>query len=110
VPELPDVEVYVEALERVAAGRRLLELRIGSPFVLRSVDPPPAELAGRRLTGVRRLGKRIVLELEGGLFAVLHLMIAGRLRWRAPGAALPGRRGLAAFDFDDGSLLFTEEG
>jgi formamidopyrimidine-DNA glycosylase len=110
VPELPDVVAYVEAIERHAGGERLARLRLGSPFVLRSVAPAPGALEGRALRGARRLGKRIVLGFEGELFAVIHLMIAGRLRWRARGAALPGRRGLAAFDFETGTLLFTEEG
>ena len=110
MPEFPDVAVYVESLERKLAGRRLERLRIASPFVLRSVEVPPAEAEGRALAGVSRIGKRIVLELEGELFLVLHLMIAGRLRWRDAGAKLPGRRGLAAFDFEPGTVLFTEEG
>jgi len=110
MPELPDVTVYVEALERHVAGRTLDGVRIGSPFVLRSVEPPIADAAGRAVTGVRRLGKRIVLALEPDLFLVIHLMIAGRLRWRPRGAAVPRGRGLAAFDFPGGTLLFTEEG
>jgi formamidopyrimidine-DNA glycosylase len=110
VPELPDVAVYVACLERRLAGALLERLRIASPFLLRSVDPPPAAAEGRALAGVRRLGKRIVLELEGELYLVVHLMIAGRLRWRDPGAAIPARRGLAAFDFAAGSVLLTEEG
>jgi len=110
VPELPDIEVYRAALERHAGGRVLDRVRIASPFVLRSVSPPPDQAEGRRLAGVRRLGKRVVLALDGGLFLVIHLMIAGRLRWRPRGTALPGRRGLAAFDFESGTVLFTEEG
>ena len=110
MPELPDVTVYVEALERHVAGRTLDGVRIGSPFVRRSVEPPIADAAGRAVTGVRRLGKRIVLPLEPDLFLVIHLMIAGRLRWRPRGAAVPRGRGLAAFDFPGGTLLFTEEG
>src|SRR5690348_11152109 len=110
MPELPDVTIYVEALERVALGRPLEQVRIGSPFVLRSVDPPIGEAAGRRLTEVRRLGKRVVLALEPDLFLVMHLMIAGRLRWRPRGAAVPRGRGLAALDFPSGTVLFTEEG
>jgi len=108
VPELPDLTVYLDALERRAVGRRVLGLRLGSPFVLRSVDPAPAEIAGRKVVGLRRLGKRLVLELEGDLFVVVHLMIAGRLRWAAKGAKLPGKIGLAALDFEDGSVLLTE--
>jgi len=110
MPELPDVTIYVEALERVAVGRRLEQVRIGSPFALRSVDPPIGEAAGRPVTGVRRLGKRVVLALEPDLFLVMHLMIAGRLRWRPRGAAVPRGRGLAALDFPSGTVLFTEEG
>lgn len=110
MPELPDVEVYREALVRVAGGRVLERVRVASPFVLRSVDPPLRQAEGRRLEQVRRLGKRIVLVLEGELFLVIHLMIAGRLRWRDPGAALPKRRGLVAFDFASGTVHFTEEG
>jgi formamidopyrimidine-DNA glycosylase len=110
VPELPDVIVYLEALERFVLGEPIRKLRIGSPFVVRSVDPPAGVLEGKRVVDLRRMGKRIVLGTEDDLFAVLHLMIAGRLRWRKPGAALPKRRGLVAFDFPDGTLLFTEEG
>jgi formamidopyrimidine-DNA glycosylase len=110
VPELPDIALYLHALTPRIVGAPLERLRIGTPFVLRSTDPPPAEIEGRAVRGVRRLGKRIVLELEDERYAVLHLMIAGRLRWRAPGAALPGRSGLAAFDFPTGSVLFTEAG
>jgi formamidopyrimidine-DNA glycosylase len=108
VPELPDVDVYVERLAAVAGGAVLRGVRIDSPFLLRTVDPPLTELAGRALVGVTRLGKRIVLELEGDLFAVIHLMVAGRLRWKEPGAKIPGRVGLAAFDFDHGTLVCTE--
>lgn len=110
MPELPDVVVYLEALERFVLGEPVRKLRIGSPFVVRSVDPPVGSVEGKRLVGLRRIGKRIVFGLEDDLFVVLHLMIAGRLRWRKAGAALPKRRGLAAFDFPDGTLLFTEEG
>ncbi|HEX6089492.1 MAG TPA: DNA-formamidopyrimidine glycosylase family protein [Gemmatimonadales bacterium] len=110
MPELPDVVVYVEALERRIVGSLLERVRVASPFVLRTFEPPIESAAGRRVLDVRRMGKRIVLELDGGLFLVIHLMVAGRLRWRKPGAALPRGRGLAAFDFPDGTLLFTEEG
>jgi formamidopyrimidine-DNA glycosylase len=110
MPELPDVVVYVECLERGIAGAALDRVRLASPFVLRSVDPPLAEVEGRKVTAVRRLGKRIVLGFEGGLFLVIHLMIAGRLRWRERGAALPGKIGLAALDFTTGTLIFTEAG
>ena len=110
MPELPDITVYVEALEARVLGQPVERVRVGSPFALRSVDPPLTDAAGRRVTSVRRLGKRIVLALEPDLFLVLHLMIAGRLRWRPRGAALPRGRGLAALDFPTGTVLFTEEG
>ncbi|HUL59828.1 MAG TPA: DNA-formamidopyrimidine glycosylase family protein [Anaeromyxobacteraceae bacterium] len=110
MPELPDVQVYVEAIAARVQGRPLQRVRLGNPFLLRSADPPLAEAAGRRVIGVSRLGKRIVLALEGDLFLVVHLMIAGRLHWKEPGAKLPGRAGLAAFDFPEGSLVLTEAG
>jgi formamidopyrimidine-DNA glycosylase len=110
MPELPDVAVYVEALDRLIHGQPLVRLRLGNPFVLRTVDPPPAELAGRRVTGLGRIGKRIVIALEGGLFVVVHLMVAGRFRWLAPEAKLPGKIGLAALDFPTGTLVLTEAG
>ena len=110
MPELPDVVVYIEALERRLIGRRLEGVRLLSPFVLRSVEPPPGALDGRRVLAIRRMGKRIVLGFEDDLFLVIHLMIAGRLRWAAPGAGAPGRIGLAAFDFEEGTLLLTEAG
>jgi formamidopyrimidine-DNA glycosylase len=110
MPELPDVVVYIEGLERRIVGRALERVRLASPFLLRSVDPPLSEFEGRRVVGVRRLGKRIVLALEGELFLVLHLMIAGRLRWRERGTKVPARIGLAALDFEGGTLLFTEAG
>jgi formamidopyrimidine-DNA glycosylase len=110
VPELPDVTVYIEALERRCLGQRLEGIRIAGPALLRSVDPPVAELSGREVTGLRRLGKRIVFALEGDLYMVFHLMIAGRFRWKSPGAKLPGRQGQAAFDFSSGTLILTEAG
>jgi formamidopyrimidine-DNA glycosylase len=110
VPELPDVVVYLEALERRILGRRLEGVRLASPFVLRTVAPPVSALAGRRVLFLRRMGKRLVLELEDDLFVVIHLMIAGRLRWAAAGAKPPGKIGLAAFDFHTGTLLLTEAG
>src|SRR2546426_11832443 len=110
MPELPDVVVYIEALEARIAGARLERARVASPFLLRSVDPPLTDAAGRRVTGLRRLGKRIVIGLEGDLFLVLHLMIAGRLHWKPAGAKLGGKIGLAAFDFSSGTLVLTEAG
>jgi formamidopyrimidine-DNA glycosylase len=110
LPELPDITLYLHALRPRIVGERLERLRIASPFVLRSAGPPPAALAGRGVTDVRRLGKRIVLAFEGAYFAVLHLMIAGRLHWKGPGAPLPRRAGLAGFDFASGTLTLTEAG
>jgi len=110
LPELPDIALYLRALRPRIVGERLERLRIASPFLLRSAEPSPAALAGRAVTDVRRLGKRIVLAFEDEYFAVLHLMIAGRLHWKAPGAPLPRRAGLAAFDLAPGSLTFTEAG
>jgi formamidopyrimidine-DNA glycosylase len=110
MPELPDVVVYIEALDARIRGARLERVRLASPFVLRSVDPPLATAHGRTVTGLRRLGKRIVIELEGGLFLLVHLMIAGRFHWRRAGAKLPGRIGLAALDFSTGTLAMTEAG
>jgi formamidopyrimidine-DNA glycosylase len=110
VPELPDVTVYVEALTARIVGQPLAAVRLASPFLLRSVDPPIATAVGRTVRGVRRLGKRVVVELEGALFLVLHLMIAGRLHWRPPAAKVPGKVGLAAFDFPTGTLTVTEAG
>jgi formamidopyrimidine-DNA glycosylase len=110
MPELPDVVVYIEALQRRLAGAQLARVRLASPFLLRSVDPPLAEAAGRSVVAVHRLGKRIVVELDGEVFLLLHLVIAGRLHWRAAGARIPGRIGLAAFDFSSGTLLLTEVG
>jgi formamidopyrimidine-DNA glycosylase len=108
VPELPDILAYLEALGRRIVGERVVAIRIASPFLVRSVDPPLREAEGKRVLALRRIGKRIVFELEGDLFLVLHLMVAGRLHWRPRGAKLPGRIGLAAFDFENGTLLLTE--
>jgi formamidopyrimidine-DNA glycosylase len=110
MPELPDVTVYVESLQARLQGRVLQRVRLLDPFVLRTALPPIASAEGRRIAGVERLGKRVVLALDGGLFLVVHLMIAGRLRWLAPGAKAPGRIARAAFEFDGGSLLLTEAG
>jgi formamidopyrimidine-DNA glycosylase len=108
VPELPDITVYMEQLARFTQGHVLQGMRIASPFLLRSYDPPVSELVGRTITGTGRIGKRLVLHFEGDLHAVIHLMVAGRLRWKAKGAGVPGRIGLAAFDFDHGTIVFTE--
>jgi len=110
MPELPDIAVYIEALEARIGGRQLTRVRIGHPFLLRTADPPISTAEGKPVREIRRLGKRIAIGLEDDLWLVLHLMIAGRLHWAAPGAALPGKRGLAAFDFPDGTLILTEAG
>jgi formamidopyrimidine-DNA glycosylase len=110
MPELPDVAVYVERLEERLAGRTLERVRLLNPFVLRSVSPPVASAEGKKVLRLRRMGKRIVFELEGGLFLVLHLMIAGRLRWLARDKKPPGRISLATLEFQDGTLLLTEAG
>ena len=109
MPELPDITIYIEALSDRILNQPLERVRIASPFFLRSVEPSVASLQGRRVTGLHRLGKRIVFELEGETFLVLHLMISGRLRWSEnAGVRLPGKIGLAACDFPSGSLLVTE--
>jgi formamidopyrimidine-DNA glycosylase len=110
MPELPDVAVYVEALERRLPGQPVRRLRLASPFVLRTAVPPIASAEGKRIVGIRRIGKRVVLALEDELFLVLHLMIAGRLRWLSPGEKPPGRITLAVLEFPDGALAFTEAG
>jgi formamidopyrimidine-DNA glycosylase len=110
MPELPDVTVYIEALEARVRGAVLTGVRLARPFVLRSVDPPLSAAAGRTVVGLRRLGKRIVIELEGDLFLVIHLMIAARLHWKPVGAKASGKIGLAVFDFSTGSLVMTEAG
>jgi formamidopyrimidine-DNA glycosylase len=110
MPELPDITVYIEALESRIVGETLERTRIPKPFLLRSVDPPISAAHGKRVLGVRRMGKRVVVELEGDLFLVIHLMIAGRLRWVPAGGKVPGKIGLAAFDFTNGTLILTEAG
>jgi formamidopyrimidine-DNA glycosylase len=110
MPELPDITVYIEHLEARLVGQTLDRARLLNPFLLRSVTPPMIAAEGKRITGVQRMGKRIVIALEGGLFLVLHLMIAGRLRWIGRSAKLPGRISLAALDFPSGTLVFTEAG
>jgi len=108
MPELPDVTVYVESLAARTVGQELRGVRLKSPFLLRTFAPPLSSAAGKKVTSVHRIGKRIVLGLEGDLFLVIHLMIAGRLRWRPPGTGVPGKVGLAAFDFPSGTVLLTE--
>ena len=110
MPELPDVEVYLDALRARIDGATLEEIRLRNPFLLRSVDPPPGEACGRRVVLLRRIGKRIVIGLEGEVYLVLHLMIAGRLHWKERGAPLAGKIASAAFDFSTGTLTLTEAG
>ncbi|MBW3535012.1 MAG: formamidopyrimidine-DNA glycosylase [Gemmatimonadetes bacterium] len=110
MPELPEVTVYVEALERLVAGRVLLGIRLRSPSLLRTWDPPLSAVHGRRVVAFRRLGKRVVWEMEDDLFLVVHLMVTGRFQWRKPGAAVPRKRAHAGFDFEHGTLLLTEAG
>ena len=110
MPELPDITVYIEALERRILGERLEHVRIASPFLLRTASPPVAETEGKKVLRLRRLGKRICIGLEGDIWLVLHLMIAGRLHWKKRGVKVSSPRGLAAFDFPKGSLLWTEAG
>ena len=110
MPELPDIELYLHALRSRIVGQRLDRIRLASPFLVRSFDPPIDHAHGRTIISLRRLGKRLVWELEGDLFLVIHLMIAGRFKWLDLGAKLPGKVGLAAFDFENGSLILTEAG
>lgn len=110
MPELPDITVYIEALEKRIVGHTLERIRIAKPFLVRSVEPPISEAEGQRVTVIRRIGKRIAIGLENDLWIVIHLMIAGRFRWLASGAKVPGKLGLAAFDFGSGSLILTEAG
>jgi len=110
VPELPDVTVYCESIAARTVGHTLEKIRLASPFVLRTYTPPASAFEGKKVTGVKRLGKRIVIAVEGNLFVVIHLMIAGRFRWEAGSERpkVPGKLGLAAFDFDSGTLILTE--
>lgn len=110
MPELPDIEAYLTALGTRVIDQKLERVRIASPFLLRSVQPPVAVVEGRTVRKLRRIGKRIAIGVEGDLWLVLHLMIAGRLHWKAPEAKLSGRQNLAAFDFPEGSLVLTEAG
>jgi formamidopyrimidine-DNA glycosylase len=110
MPELPDIVVYVESLDRRITGRVLERIRVAHPFLVRTFDPPLDAVSGKTVRGLRRLGKRIVFEFDDALFLVLHLMIAGRLHWKPPGAKPAGKIGLAAFDFPSGTLILTEAG
>src|SRR5262249_2028644 len=110
VPELPDILLYLRALEPRILGRRITGVRLANPFLLRSVEPPLSAVGGRTVIGLRRLGKRIVIELDDGLFLIFHLMVAGRFRWKPPGSKIPGKVGLLAIDFEHGTLILTEAG
>ena len=110
MPELPDILLYLHALRPRIVGRRVEAVRLASPFLLRSIDPPLSAIEGRAIVGLHRLGKRVVFEAEGDVFLVFHLMIAGRFRWKEKGARIPGKVGLLAIDFDDGTLILTEAG
>ena len=110
MPELPDITVYLAALQRRIIGQRLLRIRVASPFLVRTFEPTLETAEGKEVRELRRLGKRIAIGLEGELWLVLHLMIAGRLHWKPAGAKLAGKYSLAAFDFPDGTLLLTEAG
>jgi formamidopyrimidine-DNA glycosylase len=110
VPELPDVELYLHALRPRIVGQRLNRVRVASPFLLRTVEPPLVDVEGRVVRDLSRLGKRIVWHLDDDVFVVIHLMIAGRFRWKPPGAPIPAKVGLAAFEFENGTLLLTEAG
>ncbi len=110
MPELPDISAYIHALESRIVGQSLERVRIAGPFLLRTADPPITKVEGRTVRELRRIGKRIAIGVEGDLWLVLHLMIAGRLHWKPAGAKLSGRQQLAAFDFPDGTLVLTEAG
>jgi formamidopyrimidine-DNA glycosylase len=110
MPELPDVTVYIEALQKRIAGASMLKLRLANPFVLRTVEPAPSVLSGKQVESIERIGKRIVLGFEDDLYLIIHLMIAGRFKWLPPNAKIPGKLGLAALDFEHGTLLLTEAG
>jgi formamidopyrimidine-DNA glycosylase len=110
MPELPDILLYLHALRPRIVGRRINAVRLASPFLLRSIAPPLSAVEGRTVVDLHRLGKRIAIETEGELFLVFHLMIAGRFRWKEPAARIPGKVGLLAIDFDEGTLVMTEAG
>jgi formamidopyrimidine-DNA glycosylase len=110
MPELPDIEVYIEALEERIGRESLQRVRLSSPFLIRTVEPPLESVHGLSVRGLSRIGKRVVVEMDQEIYLVFHLMIAGRFQWKEAGAKIPGRLGLAAFDFDPGTLLLTEAG
>ena len=110
VPELPDVELYLHALAPRVIGQRIEAIRLGNPFIVRTYDPPAEAIVGQTVRTLRRMGKRIVFGLDGDLFVIVHLMIAGRFRWKERGAAIPNKVGLLALDFASGTLLLTEQG
>src|SRR5262245_41455767 len=110
MPELPDILLYISALRTRIVGRRIENVRLVSPFLLRSVEPPLADVVGRRVEDLRRLGKRIAIETEDETFLLFHLMIAGRFRWQPPRVRVPGKIGLLALDFEHGTLILTEAG
>ena len=110
MPELPDIVVYIESLDSLLSNQLLENVRISSPLLLRTVEPSPAACCGKCVVDIRRLGKRIAIGLENDCWLVIHLMIAGRLHWRETNVKIPGKRGIAAFDFPHGSLLLTESG
>src|ERR1700724_4130374 len=110
MPELPDISAYLSALEERIVGQPLEHVRIASAFLLRTAQPPVTDAVGHRVSELRRIGKRVAIGLDNHVWLVLHLMIAGRLHWRTPGAKLAGRNSLAAFDFPNGSLVLTEAG
>ena len=110
MPELPDILLYLHALRPRIVGQRITGVRLVSPFLLRSIDPPLASIENRRVTDLHRIGKRVVIEMEGELFLVFHLMIAGRFRWKPARAPVPGKIGLLAIDFENATLLMTEAG
>jgi len=110
MPELPDILLYLHALRSRIVGHAVQQVRLASPFLLRSIDPPLNAIVGRTIVALHRLGKRVVIEGDGELFLIFHLMIAGRFRWKPPGTKIPGKVGLLALDFDNGTLLMTEAG
>ena len=110
MPELPDILLYIHALAPRIVGKRVVGVRLASPFLLRSIETPLSAIEGRTIVALHRLGKRIAIEAEGDLFLVFHLMIAGRFRWKPPGTRIPGKVGLFALDFEDGALILTEAG